>query len=84
MKPIILTYHAAVERMLEHGLTRATVEHIVREPLWREPDRRPGVERRFGPAPELGDKWVRVAVIEEAAHIRVLSAFPDRGARPPP
>jgi len=83
MKPVILTYHAAVERMLEHGLTRTTVERIAREPQWREPDPRPEVERRFGSAPELGGRVVRVAVVEDAAHIRVLSAFPDRRASPP-
>lgn len=83
MKPIVLTYHAAFERMLEHGLTRATVETIVRDPTWTEPDPRPGVERRYGLAPELGGKWARVAVVEEPDHIRVLSAFPDRRARPP-
>ena len=82
MKPVILTHHARA-RMVQYGLTEAMVIAAVRHPLWTEPDPRPGIERRFGHRSELPGRRLRVACIEESDHIRVLSAFPDRDARPP-
>ncbi|WP_298744753.1 DUF4258 domain-containing protein [uncultured Brevundimonas sp.] len=82
MKTIILTRHARA-RMAQYGLPEAAVVAAVRHPLWTEPDPRPGVERRFGRPPELDGRVLRVACVEENDHIRVLSAFPDRDARPP-
>lgn len=82
MKPITLTQHARA-RMAEFRLLDATVNAVVREPLWTEPDPRPGIHRRFGRPPELNGRILRVACVEEEDHIRVLSAHPDRDARPP-
>jgi len=82
MKPIILTHHA-LARMARYGLTEASVVAVVRKPLWTEPDPRPGIERRFGRPTELAGRVLRVACVEESDHIRVLSAHPDRDARPP-
>jgi hypothetical protein len=84
MKPLILTYHALIERIRPYGLDMADVERAVRSPDWVEPE--PGrseVERRFLAHPSTGHRALRVAVVEEADHIRVLSAHPDRNARPP-
>jgi hypothetical protein len=80
MKPIILTYHAAVERMGELKLEREWVEQAIRTPDWTEPDPRPGIERRFRATPEYGGRVLRVACVEEKDHIRVVSVFPDRNA----
>lgn len=82
MKPIILRQHA-LARMAVYGLSEPAVLDIVRHPLWTEPDPRPDIERRFGQPPELAGRYLRVACVEERDHIRVLSAHPDRDARPP-
>ena len=82
MKPIILRQHA-LARMARYGLSEQSVHAVVRKPLWTEPDPRPDIERRFGKPPELAGRYLRVACVEESDHIRVLSAFPDRDARPP-
>jgi uncharacterized DUF497 family protein len=83
MKTILFRNHAR-ERMSQNGVTEASVLRAVRDPEWTAPDPyRPGVERRFIRAPELGGRVLRVACIEESDHIRVLSAHPDRNARPP-
>ena len=82
MKTILLTQHGR-SRMAQYGLSDATVVAVVRHPLWIEPDPRPGIERRFGRSEELDGRILRVACVEESDHIRVLSAHPDRDARPP-
>jgi len=82
MKPIILRQHA-LARMARYGLSEPAVVGVVRQPLWTEPDPRPGIERRFGQPPELAGRYLRMACVEESDHIRVLSAHPDRDARPP-
>ena len=69
--------------MPRYDLTREIVEDIARHPEWTQPDPdNPDVERRFG-RPSGWTRYVRVACVEEEDHIRVLSAFPDRNARPP-
>lgn len=82
MKTIILTQHSR-SRMAQYGLSDPAVVAIVRRPLWVESDPRPGIERRFGRPSELDGRILRVACVEESDHIRVLSAHPDRDARPP-
>ena len=82
MKPIILTRHA-LARMARYGLLEATILAAVRDPLWTEPDPRPGIQRRFSRPAGLDGRYLRVACVEESDHIRILSAFPDRDARPP-
>lgn len=82
MKPIELRMHAR-ERMAEYGVSVASVYAAVRSPEWTGLDPRPGIERRYIHAPELGGRVLRVACVEESDHIRVLSAHPDRNARPP-
>lgn len=83
MKPLDIRQHAR-DRMAEYGVAETTVVRAVRTPEWTAPDpHRPGIERRFVHAPEIGGRVLRVACVEEADHIRVLSAHPDRDARPP-
>ena len=82
-KPLVFTAHAR-QVMAERELEPAWVERTVLEPEWREPDRaRPQVERRFRSVPEREHRILRVACVETAADIRILSAFLDRGARRP-
>ena len=83
MKPVRFTHHATFDRMPLYGLTRDMVEAIVRHPDWTEADPGdPTIERRFG-RPPGSTRHVRVACVEEEDHIRILSVFPDRNARPP-
>ena len=82
MKPVLLTAHAR-QALEDRRLEERIVTSTARSPTWSEADPRPGVERRFRAWPELGGRVLRVAVVETRAHIRVLSAHPDRDARPP-
>jgi hypothetical protein len=82
-KPLRFTRHAqdAVE---ERTLDIDWIERTVREPEWSRPDpRRAGVERRFRVIPEHGSRILRVACIETADEIRILTVFFDRDARKP-
>lgn len=80
-KPLVWTAHAATA-IRERELTADWVEQTVRKPEWTlaDPDR-PGIERRFRRIPEFGDRILRVAILESAAEIRILTAFFDRKAR---
>lgn len=82
-KPLVFTAHAR-QVMAERELEAEWVERTVYEPEWREPDPAdPTVERRFRTLPEREDRILRVACVESAKEIRILSAFLDRGARRP-
>ncbi len=80
MKPIILTFHAANDRIAKLQLKLEWVEAVIRVPDWIEPDPQSGVERRFKVTPEFEGRVLRVACVEEKDHIRILSVFPDRNA----
>lgn len=81
-KPLRFTQHALVA-MRERQLEMAWVERAVHAPLWTETEPNdPEIERRFRPLPERDGRILRVAVVETAAEIRILSAFLDRRARP--
>lgn len=83
MKPIVFRKHA-LDRMDQNHIPGSLVEAITRSPVWAGPDPdRPGIERRYGRIPGWPGKWLRVACVEEKDHIRILSVFPDRNARPP-
>ena len=82
MKRLILTRHA-LEALIDRNLKSEWLVLTARDPEWTTPDPIPGVERRFRRFPELGGRALRVAVVEKADHIRILSAHPDRNARPP-
>jgi hypothetical protein len=82
-KPLSFTAHAE-DAILERNLDRNWVEMTVWEPEWVHPDpHRPGVERRFRVIPEFGGRVLRVACLETADEIRILTVFFDRDAREP-
>lgn len=83
MKPLRFTNHV-LTTMAERNLDRSWIERTMRAPDWREPDPAdPAVERRFAVVPERGGRVLRVACVETAAEIRILTAFLDRRARRP-
>jgi hypothetical protein len=75
----------AEDAVFERELARSWIKATVREPEWSHPDpRRPGVERQFCVIPEFGGRVLRVACLETADEIRILTVFIDRDARVPP
>ena len=82
MKPIRLTQHAETV-MRERELSLEWIEAAAGSPGWTEPDPRdPSIERRFRIIPERDGRVLRVACVETAGEIRIVSAFFDRRARP--
>jgi uncharacterized DUF497 family protein len=78
---VILTAHARL-RLRDRKMNLEWVERTTRAPDWTEPDPRdPVVERRFRAIEEFGGRILRVACVETAAAIRVISAMFDRNAR---
>jgi hypothetical protein len=81
LKPLRFTIHAQ-DAIEERALDIGWVERTVYEPEWSQPDpRRPEVERRFRAIPGFGGRILRVACIETAEEILILTAFFDRDAR---
>lgn len=83
MKPLRLTAHAQFAAA-ERGIDPLWIEQTAREPAWAFVDpQHPEVERRYRAIPEFGDRVLRVACVESATEIRVLTVFFDRGAKKP-
>jgi len=80
-KPVRYTAHAETV-VRERELEKAWVEETIRAPSWTEADPvHEGVERRFRAVSQRQGRILRVAVVETAEEIRILSAFLDRRAR---
>jgi len=83
VKPLRLTAHAQFAAA-ERGIDSLWIEQTAREPDWALADpERPEAERRFRTISEFGDRVLRVACVESATEIRVLTVFFDRGAKKP-
>jgi hypothetical protein len=81
-KVLVLTTHAQT-RMRSRHIKVEWVEAAVREPFWTERDPQdPHIERRFRAVHEFGERILRVACIETASTIRIISVMFDRNARP--
>ncbi len=81
-KPIVFTNHALVA-MAQRQLAPEWIVRSIEAPQWLEPDPAdPEVRRAFVSVPERGGRYLRVAYVETASEIRILSAFLDRRARP--
>jgi hypothetical protein len=80
VKPLIFSRHA--EQACRERELR--IEAAEREPDWRKPDPSdPAVERRFVAIAGRDGRILRVACIETADAIRIITAFLDRKARKP-
>jgi hypothetical protein len=67
---------------LERELDLSWIERTVRDPQWSLPDpQRPSVERKFRAIPEFGGRVLRVACVESADEIWIVTVFFDRDAR---
>ena len=74
------TNHAR-ERMVLRKLLDTWIEGVIAEPTLRGPDPRdPEIERFYGPVPELGNYYIRVAVNTTANPWRVVTVFVDSKA----
>ena len=82
-KRLLLTKHAQ-DAITERKLDLEWIERTVNSPSWRHPDpHRLGVERRFRAIPEFGGRILRVACLETADEVRIITIFFDRDAREP-
>jgi len=82
-KPLRYTTHAR-DALVERDLDPMWVEATVREPEWSSPDpQHLNVERRFRTIPEFNGRVLRVACLETADEIRIITVFFDRDARRP-
>ena len=82
-KPIVLTNHAA-RAFRERELRLEWIEAAARSCQWSRPDPQGnGIEQRFRAIPEYENRVLRVACLETAAEIRILTAFFDRKAKRP-
>ena len=83
LKSIVYTTHAATG-IRERDIERRWVEQTAREPDWSVKDpSHVEIERRFRSIPEREGRILRVAVVETAEEIRIITAFLDRRARKP-
>lgn len=83
MRRLQLTRHADVAAA-EREIELAWIERTAFEPEWTSPDPVTAeVERRYRTIPEHGGRVLRVACIETATEIRVVTVFFDRGAKRP-
>ena len=74
------TYDAR-ERMALRKLLDTWIERVVAEPALRGTDPKdPQIERFYGPVPELGNHYLRVAVNTHASPWRVVTVFVDSKA----
>ena len=82
-KPIVYTRHAE-NALRERGLDSSWVAAAVRTPDWVLQDRTTeGAVRHFKSIVECDGRVLRVACLESASEIRILTAFFDRKARRP-
>ena len=81
-KAIVFTQHA-LNAMRERQLDEQWVTETVQAPQWHEADPHDvTISRRFRAIPERGGRYLRVACVETATEIRILTAFLDRRPRP--
>jgi hypothetical protein len=81
---VIRLHDHAVLRLAERRVSRTWVEATVAAPDWTAPDPDdPQVTRAFRLIPEAQGRILRVAHRPDGADILVITAFFDRGARPP-
>jgi Domain of unknown function (DUF4258) len=82
-KPVVLTIHAA-QAVSERELRLEWIESAARACEWSRPDPQGNeIEQRFRAIPEYENRILRVACLESATEIRIITAFFDRKAKRP-
>jgi hypothetical protein len=79
-KPIVLSKHAH-DMVDEREIPLAWIEHVLRNPVFEEPDRQhPGATRAYAPVAAFGNRMLRVVYYDTGSAIRVITLFFDRRA----
>jgi hypothetical protein len=82
-KPLVFTKHAE-DALREREIDLEWVADTVGDPDWVSDDpTTPGGERRFKVISAYGDRVLRVACLENATEVRIITVFFDRKARRP-
>jgi hypothetical protein len=80
VKRLVLTHHASL-KIAQRELDMIWLERTAREPQGTEQaPYRAEIQRRFRSIDEFGGRVLRVACVETASTIRVISVMFDRGA----
>jgi hypothetical protein len=75
-----LSAHAAIQ-IADRKVKSDWLLTVLRTPEFvRDDARRPGVKLAFGRIPQFGDRWLRVAYVERASGIVIVTAMYDRTA----
>jgi len=79
-KPIFLSKHAQV-MVDERSIDPQWIEHVLRNPVFEEPDpRHLGAVRAYAPIAAFGNRVLRVVYYDSGTEIRVITLFFDRRA----
>jgi Domain of unknown function (DUF4258) len=79
-KPIFLSKHAQ-DMVDERDIDPQWIEHVLRNPVFEEPDpRHPGAVRAYAPIAAFGNRMLRVVYYDNGIEIRVITLFFDRRA----
>ena len=79
-KPIVLSKHAQ-DMVDERDIAPEWVEHVLRNPVFEEPDsRHPGAARAYAPIAAFGSRMLRVVYYDTGTEFRVITLFFDRRA----
>ena len=80
-KPIVLSKHAQ-DMVDERDIAPEWIEHVLRSPVFEEPDpRHRGAVRAYAPIAAFGNRMLRVVYYDTGAEVRVITLFFDRRAR---
>ena len=79
-KPIVLSKHAQ-DMADERKIPAEWIEHVLRHPVFEEPDRQnPEAVRAYAPIAPFGNRMLRVVYYDSGVEIRVITLFFDRRA----
>jgi hypothetical protein len=79
-KPITLSKHAQ-DMVDEREIAPEWIEHVLRNPVFEEPDiRHPGAVRAYAPIVAFGNRMLRVVYYDTGTELRVITLFFDRRA----
>jgi hypothetical protein len=77
---IRLSIHASIQ-ISDRKIELEWLLTVLRAPEFlRDDPRRPGIKLAFGRVPQFGNRWLRVAFVERADGIVIVTAMYDRKA----